>query len=159
VKIAADLDQTEILSPGNRPQMIQTSSIELSSEGHCDIHDITSNLQRAIRESGLTRGQVLAFVPGSTAGITTVEFEPGLVRDLKEFFERLIPEGEDYHHHQTWGDDNGSSHVRAAMLKPSLTIPFEKGQMLTGTWQQVVFVDFDTRPRDRSIVVQLIGET
>ena len=107
----------------------------------------------------MARGQVLAFVPGSTAGITTVEFEPGLVHDIQEFFERLIPEGPNYHHHDTWGDDNGSSHVRAALLKPSLTIPFENSQLLLGTWQQVVFVDFDTRGRDRSIVVQVIGET
>ncbi len=139
--------------------MIQTTSIELTTEGHCDIHDITPNLQRAVSDSGMAHGQVLAFVPGSTGGITTVEFEPGLVRDLREFFDRLIPEGPDYHHHETWGDDNGSSHIRAALLKPSLTIPFARGQLMLGTWQQVVFVDFDTRPRNRSVVVQVIGET
>lgn len=138
--------------------MIRTTSIELETDGHCDVRDITADLERAVGESGVTRGQVLAFVPGSTAGITTVEFEPGLVRDLREFFDRLIPEGPDYHHHETWGDDNGSSHLRAAMLKPSLTIPFEGGRLLLGTWQQVVFVDFDTRRRNRRVVVQIVGE-
>ncbi|MBI4472708.1 MAG: YjbQ family protein [Acidobacteria bacterium] len=99
-----------------------------------------------------------ALSPGSTAGVTTVEFEPGLVRDLNEFFEKLIPERREYFHHATWGDDNGSSHLRAALLKPSLTIPFKNGQLLTGTWQQVVLIDFDTRPRQRSIVFQFMGE-
>jgi len=92
------------------------------------------------------------------AGVTTVEFEPGLVRDIHEFFERLIPEQRDYFHHATWGDDNGSSHLRAALLKPSLTIPFRDGQFMTGTWQQIVLIDFDTRPRQRSIIFQFIGE-
>lgn len=138
--------------------MIQTTQITLETKGHCDVRDITPALTKAIEDSGMVEGQVLAFVPGSTAGITTVEFEPGLVRDLEEFFETLIPEGPDYHHHATWGDDNGSSHVRAALLKPSLTIPFSNGQLLLGTWQQVVFVDFDTRSRRRSVIVQLLGE-
>jgi secondary thiamine-phosphate synthase enzyme len=90
--------------------------------------------------------------------VTTVEFEPGLVRDLNEFFQKIIPEGPAYHHHNTWGDDNGSSHVRAALLKPSLTIPFRGGELLLGTWQQVVVIDFDTRPRRRKVVLQLTGE-
>ena len=106
----------------------------------------------------MAEGQILVFVPGSTAGVTTVEFEPGLVRDLNEFFEKLIPEGRDYHHHATWGDDNGSSHVRAAIVGPSLMIPFSGGRLLLGTWQQVVLVDFDTRPRQRNVVLQLTGE-
>jgi secondary thiamine-phosphate synthase enzyme len=97
-------------------------------------------------------------VPGSTAGITTVEYEPGLVRDLKEFFETLLPERQDYHHHQTWGDDNGSSHLRAALLGPSLLVPVEDGKLLLGSWQQVVLVDFDTRPRRRRLIVQVSGE-
>ncbi len=139
--------------------MIQTTEIELESEGHCDVHDITAELNAEVAKSGIDEGQALVFVSGSTAGVTTVEFEPGLVRDIKEFFEKLIPEGPDYHHHATWGDDNGSSHVRAAILKPSLTIPFRQGRLLLGTWQQVVLVDFDTRPRRRSVVVQVTGET
>ncbi len=108
--------------------------------------------------SGMREGQALVFVAGSTAGVTTVEFEPGLVRDINEFFERLIPEKRDYFHHATWGDDNGSSHLRAALLKPSLTIPFKDGELMTGTWQQVVLIDFDTRPRQRTTIFQLIGE-
>ena len=138
--------------------MIRTTEISIDTAGHCDVHDITDRLNRAIDESGIDEGQILAFVPGSTAGITTIEFEPGLIRDIQEFFESLLPEGRDYHHHATWGDDNGSSHVRAALVKPSLTIPFVQRRMLLGTWQQVVFVDFDTRSRKRKIVVQIIGE-
>ena len=114
--------------------MIKTSEIHLETKGHCDVRDITSELAKMIENSGMVEGQVLAFVPGSTAGITTVEFEPGLVQDLGEFFQALIPEGPDYHHHATWGDDNGSSHLRAALLKPSLTIPFSRGRLLLGTW-------------------------
>ena len=137
---------------------IEKQEIHLETQGHCDVRDLTRELEEILGRSGLREGQLLVFVPGSTAGVTTVEFEPGLVRDLAEFFERLIPEGADYHHHATWGDDNGSSHVRAALLKPSLTIPFSQGRLLLGTWQQVVFVDFDTRGRRRNIVVQLTGE-
>jgi secondary thiamine-phosphate synthase enzyme len=138
--------------------MIRTTEHIVQTKGHCDIHDLTPALQRALNASGLVEGQALVFVVGSTAGVTTVEFEPGLVRDIHEFFEALIPEQRDYHHHATWGDDNGSSHLRAALLKPSLTIPFKNGQLLTGTWQQVVLIDFDTRPRQRSMVFQFAGE-
>ena len=138
--------------------MIRTREILLETEGHCDVHDITGRLQVEVQASDLRSGQLLVFVPGSTAGVTTVEFEPGLVRDIQEFFQKLIPEGPDYHHHATWGDDNGSSHVRAALLGSSLTIPFHEGHLLIGTWQQVVVVDFDTRPRKRRVVVHLMGE-
>ena len=138
--------------------MIKTVEHVVQTKGHCDIQDLTSSPQRALTASGLKEGQALVFVTGSTAGVTTVEFEPGLVRDINEFFERLIPEKRDYFHHQTWGDDNGSSHLRAALLKPSLTIPFKNGQLLTGTWQQVVLIDFDPRPRQRSTVFQFTGE-
>ncbi len=138
--------------------MILTREITIETEGHCDIHDVTRAVGAEVDQSGLSEGQVLVFVSGSTAAVTTVEFEPGLVRDIQEFFEALIPEGRAYHHHLTWGDDNGSSHVRAAVLKPSLTIPFRQGRLLLGTWQQIVVVDFDTRPRSRSIVVQMTGE-
>jgi secondary thiamine-phosphate synthase enzyme len=138
--------------------MIRTTEFRLETKGHTDVRDITAELESAVRETGLAQGQVLAFVPGSTAGITTVEFEPGLVRDLEEFFETLLPEGRDYHHHETWGDDNGSSHVRAALVGPSILIPFNDRRLLLGTWQQVVFVDFDTRPRRRRVIVQVAGE-
>ena len=120
--------------------------------------DVTTALRDALVKSGLHEGQATVFVTGSTAGVTTVEFEPGLVKDLNEFFQRIIPEGPDYHHHDTWGDDNGSSHIRAALLKPSLTVPFAAGQLLLGTWQQVVVIDFDTRARRRSVVFQFMGE-
>src|ERR1051326_8668384 len=113
--------------------MTQTTEHVLQTNGHCDIHDLTPALRRALAACGMKEGQVLVFVAGSTAGITTIEFEPGLVRDINDFFERLIPEGRDYCHHATWGDDNGSSHLRAALLKPSLTVPFKGGQLMTGT--------------------------
>jgi secondary thiamine-phosphate synthase enzyme len=138
--------------------VIKTSEHFIRTRGHCDIHDLTSKLQLALTASGVKEGQALVFVAGSTAGVTTVEFEPGLVRDIHEFFERLIPEDQDYFHHATWADDNGSSHLRAALLKPSLSIPFKDGKLLNGTWQQVVLIDFDTRPRDRSVVFQFCGE-
>jgi len=138
--------------------MIKTVEHAVQTKGHCDIHDLTPVLRRALADTGFAEGQALVFVVGSTAGITTVEFEPGLVRDLNEFFEKLIPEDRDYFHHATWGDDNGSNHLRAALLKPSLTIPFKNRQLLAGTWQQVVLIDFDTRPRQRSIVFQFTGE-
>jgi len=138
--------------------VIHTTEVELQTRGHCDVKDVTPTLQEAVTKSGLDEGQASVFVSGSTAGVTTVEFEPGLVKDLNEFFQRLIPEGPDYHHHATWGDDNGSSHLRAALLKPSLTIPFRGGRLLLGTWQQVVVIDFDTRSRSRKVVFQLLGE-
>jgi secondary thiamine-phosphate synthase enzyme len=138
--------------------MIRTIQFALQTRGHCDVKDVTSTVSEALTSSGLQEGHATVFVAGSTAGVTTVEFEPGLVKDLNEFFQKIIPEGPDYHHHDTWGDDNGSSHVRAALLKPSLTIPFVKGKLLLGTWQQVVVIDFDTRPRNRDVIVQLAGE-
>lgn len=138
--------------------MIKTSEHVVHTKGHCDIHNLTPALRRELAASGLKEGQALVWVAGSTAGVTTVEFEPGLVRDINELFERLIPGKRDYFHHQAWGDDNGSSHLRAALLKPSLTVPFKNGQLLTGTWQQVVLIDFDTRPRQRSTIFQFAGE-
>jgi secondary thiamine-phosphate synthase enzyme len=138
--------------------MIRTIDIELHTRGHCDVKDVTRAVQDALAKSAMREGQATVFVAGSTAGVTTVEFEPGLVKDLAEFFQKIIPEGPEYHHHKTWGDDNGSSHVRAALLKPSLTIPFTAGQLLLGTWQQIVVVDFDTRARSRRVIVQFIGE-
>jgi secondary thiamine-phosphate synthase enzyme len=137
---------------------IQTTQVELETRGHCDVKDVTPALRDALSKSRLKEGQATVFVAGSTAGVTTVEFEPGLVKDLAEFFQKIIPEGPAYHHHDTWGDDNGSSHVRAALLKPSLTIPFADSQLLLGTWQQVVVIDFDTRARRRTVVFQIVGE-
>src|SRR5262245_11917453 len=137
--------------------MIKTAEHMVQTKGHCDIQGLTVKVQDTVTTNGFREGQALVFVAGSTAGITTIEFEPGLVRDIHEFFERLIPEESDYFHHATWGDDNGSSHLRSALLKPSLTIPFKDGKLLNATWQQVVLIDFDTRPRDRSSVFQFDG--
>ncbi len=131
--------------------MVSTHTFRVETRGRTDIVDITARVAEAVRGTGTA----VVFVGGSTAGITTVEFEPGLVRDLKEAWERVAPEGKDYHHHATWGDDNGSAHVRAALLGPSLSVPFVEGRLLLGTWQQIVLVDFDTRARSREIVVQV----
>lgn len=125
------------------------------TKGHTDILDVTGQVAKIV--AGRGDGVAVVFVSGSTAGLTTVEFEPGLVRDLKEAWETIAPERAEYHHHATWGDDNGSAHVRAAMLGPSLTVPFERGLLLLGTWQQIVLIDFDTRPRTREISVQVIS--
>ncbi len=130
----------------------------LNSSGHGHIHDITSNVAEAVRASELSQGVATVFVTGSTAGLTTIEYEPGLVHDLSAAFERLYPQAMEYRHHETWGDDNGHSHIRASMLGPSLAVPFVDAELTLGTWQQIVLVDFDTRPRSREFVIQMIGE-
>ena len=137
---------------------VKTETFSIQTQGHNDILDVTSEVQAAVKRSDFQAGTANVFVPGSTAGLTTVEFEPGLVKDLEEAFEKIAPAGKDYHHHATWGDDNGNSHVRASLLGPGITVPFTAGRLILGTWQQVILVDFDTRPRKREIVVQLIGE-
>jgi secondary thiamine-phosphate synthase enzyme len=136
---------------------IVTERIEVSSRGGSDVVDVTEPVAGAVRERALVEGQVLVFVPGSTAALTTVEHEPGLVRDLPVAFERIAPTGARYHHDETWHDGNGHSHVRASLVGPSLTVPVQDGRMLLGTWQQIVLLDFDNRPRHRSLVVQLTG--
>ena len=133
-----------------------TDYISVSSKGNRDMIDITPGIRNAITKAGVRSGIVTVFVPGSTAAITTIEFEPGLTRDMDEFLEKLIPYKYDYSHHQTWHDDNGSSHLQAAMLGPSVTIPVVNGALTLGTWQQVVLIDCDTRPRSRKIVVQML---
>ena len=136
-----------------------TKSIEINTNGFTDIIDITPELQKILKEANYQEGQMLVFVPGSTAALTTVEFEPGLQKDLKEFFEGWIPMNCRYHHNETWHDGNGYAHVRSSMLKPFLTIPFHKARLLLGTWQQVILIDFDNRKRNRNLVVQLAGKT
>jgi len=111
-----------------------------------------------VKESGIRNGTATVFVPGSTASVTTIEYEPNLIKDVKKALDRLAPYGKDYEHHKTWGDDNGASHVRAALMGPGITVPFEKGKLLLGTWQQIVLVDFDTGPRKREMVLQINGE-
>lgn len=129
----------------------------MKTDGQGDAHDITDRVQTAIAGCGRRAGIVTVFVVGSTAGITTIEFEAGAVSDLNRLFERLAPRAADYKHHLRWGDDNGSSHVRAALLGPSITIPFNDGALELGTWQQIMLLEFDTRPREREVVVQIIG--
>jgi secondary thiamine-phosphate synthase enzyme len=138
--------------------MVSTHKREISTKGQGDAHDITEPVASAIAESGLRAGVATVFVVGSTAGVTTIEFEPGAISDLNGLFERLAPRGAQYRHHLRWGDDNGSSHVRAALLGPSLTIPFTDGQLALGTWQQIMLLEFDTRARKREIMIQLVGE-
>jgi secondary thiamine-phosphate synthase enzyme len=137
---------------------ILTDFIELPSKGGSDIVDLTGRIQECLGKSGFSEGQALVFAPGATAGITTMEYEPGLKKDIPEALDRIAPSDADYHHDDTWHDGNGHSHVRASLLGPSLNVPFKDGQLLLGTWQQIVLIDCDNRPRTRRIVVQLTGE-
>jgi secondary thiamine-phosphate synthase enzyme len=138
---------------------IRSKTLTQKTSGFCDIIDITAKIQEQIVEEKIQRGLATIFVSGSTAALTTIEYESGLLRDLKEFVEKLIPSDRKYHHDDRWGDDNGFSHLRASLFGPSVAIPIENGRPLLGTWQQVVLLDFDNRPRTREIVVQLIGES
>jgi secondary thiamine-phosphate synthase enzyme len=140
------------------PVAIRTLRHELATKGQNDAHDLTNVVSGAVGKAGLADGLVTVFVVGSTAGVTTIEFEPGAIADLNHVFEMLAPRAGEYRHHLRWGDDNGSSHVRAAMLGPSLSIPFASGKLTLGTWQQIMLLEFDTRPRKREIVIQIVGE-
>ncbi len=135
-----------------------TDSFEISTRGHTHILDITEQVSGILRRAGLSEGQLTVFVAGSTAGITSIEYEPGLLKDLPEAFEKFAPTGVTYHHDATWGDGNGYAHVRAAMLGPAFTAPFQGGKLILGTWQQIVLIDFDNRSRNRRIVVQMLGK-
>jgi len=138
---------------------IFTAKLTQKTQGFCDIVDITAKVQDLVKKEKIQRGQATLFVSGSTAALTTIENESGLVQDLKEFVEKLIPSDRRYHHDARWGDDNGFSHLRASLFGPSLAVPIENGRPLLGTWQQVVLLDFDNRPRTREVIVQLIGES
>ena len=138
--------------------MHYSDSIDLKSRGFSDVIDITGRVEKVVSSSGIKGGLVCLFVPGSTASITTIEFESGVVGDLKEALERLVPSDIEYAHDARWGDGNGFSHVRAALMKPGLTVPVVDGQLTLGTWQQIVFIDFDNKGRRRSIVVQIVGD-
>jgi len=138
---------------------IRSNKIVEHTTGFCDIIDITPKLRDEIQKENIRKGLLTIFVSGSTAAVATIEHEPGLIQDLKEFVERLIPSDHRYHHDDRWGDDNGFSHLRAALFGQSVAIPIENGQLCLGTWQQVVLLDFDNRPRTREIIVQLIGES
>ena len=135
-----------------------TEKIKLNSNGDTDIIDITSEVSSALKGTGLKNGLVTVFVSGSTGGLTTVEYEPGLVADLKKFFEKIAPKSGKYEHNLRWHDGNGYAHVRASFLGPSISVPFVKGGLRLGTWQQIIFIDFDNRPRTRELIVQILGE-
>jgi secondary thiamine-phosphate synthase enzyme len=137
---------------------IVTDSITLSTRGDADIIDLTPQVAALVRRHEFKHGQALVFVSGSTAGVTTIEYEPGLLKDIPAAFEKIAPRGTRYHHEDTWHDGNGHSHVRAALLGCSLAVPFKEGHLLLGTWQQIVLIDFDNRPRKREVVVQMTGE-
>jgi len=147
-------------SAKERPsKMVKTETIEVQTAGNTDICDITGQVSQAVAASGVKEGTVTLFNVGSTAGITTTEYEPGLANyDIKAAFERIAPENARYEHEKTWHDDNGHSHVRAALLGPSLSVPVVDGRLTLGTWQQIILVDFDTRPRKRTVICQIIGE-
>ncbi len=136
---------------------IVTNYVILSSKGENDIIDITNNVEKILLESQLKNGIITLFVVGSTAAITTIEYEPGLQQDFPNMLEKIAPKGIKYQHDNTWHDGNGHSHLKASLIGPSLTIPFINGQTSLGTWQQIVFVEMDTRSRERKIVVQIIG--
>jgi secondary thiamine-phosphate synthase enzyme len=138
--------------------MVSTDTISLSTKGFTDILDITDKVAASVAKTDIQNGIVNVFCSGSTGSITTVEYESGVINDLKKAIEKIVPSNIPYEHDRRWGDGNGFSHVRAALIKPSLTVPVIKGRLSLGTWQQIVFMDFDNRGRDRKIVVQIIGE-
>lgn len=137
--------------------IVKTTEREINTRGPGDTHDLTSEVRKIVVEAGVTDGVATIFVVGSTAGVTTLEYETGVIADLDATFERLAPRQADYQHHLRWHDDNGSSHVRAALLGPSVTVPIRRGELTLGQWQQIVLIEFDTRPRTRRYVVQLLG--
>ena len=138
--------------------MVVTRRIGLKTQGDCHILDITGQVAQEVADSGLKDGTVTVFVPGSTGGVTTVEYESGLLSDIQDLFDRLAPSNIHYQHNLRWGDGNGHAHVRASLLGASLTVPFVDKRLALGTWQQIVFIDFDNRPRSRELVLQLMGE-
>jgi secondary thiamine-phosphate synthase enzyme len=138
--------------------MVATSTFSVSTRGWSDVLDVTGRIEESVQESGVTNGIVTIFVPGSTAGITTIEYESGAVEDLKRAIERLVPQNLHYDHDAHWGDGNGFAHVRAALLGPSLSVPLVGGQLAIGTWQQIILIDFDNRARRREIRVQVVGD-
>jgi secondary thiamine-phosphate synthase enzyme len=138
--------------------LVKTIEFSVKSTGNGQAHDVTEQVAQAVEQSEFSAGIVTVFVPGSTAAITTIEFEPGAVKDLADAIERVAPKGLDYAHNAAWGDGNGHSHVRAAMIGPSLAVPFAAGLPILGTWQQVVLLDFDNRARERRLVCQVMGE-
>jgi secondary thiamine-phosphate synthase enzyme len=140
-----------------RVDMVYSETISLNTKGFADIIDITPKVSSIVEQSAIHDGLVTVFCPGSTAAVTTIEYESGVIRDLQKAIERLIPSDIPYDHDRRWGDGNGFSHVRAAFMKPSLTLPLIQGRLTLGTWQQIVFIDLDNRERQRKLVVQIVG--
>ena len=138
--------------------MVITKQISLQTKGQCDIVDITSQVARQVAEADVNSGMVTVFVSGSTTGVSTIEFESGVLSDFKGMWERSVPQNIPYDHDRRWGDGNGYSHVRASLLGASLVVPFNDKRLMLGTWQQIVLVDFDNRPRSRQIILQVMGE-
>ncbi len=136
---------------------IITKEIIKKTNGNCDIVNLTEELNELLQETGLQEGNCTGFSVGSTSAITTMEYEPGLIKDMPKFLDEIIPQFKKYHHNETWGDGNGHSHLRSSLYKSSLTVPFSKGEFFLGTWQQVVFLDFDNKKRTRRIIFQFIG--
>lgn len=159
---ARKIDRGLEVAGGRRGQseimQVIAKQLQLKTKGPGDLIDITGQAQDALRETGLKEGTLTLFVVGSTAALTTFEYEPGLISDIRQLFEKIIPANKSYAHDETWGDANGSSHLRAALQGPSLVVPFNSGKLTLGTWQQIVLAEFDTRPRSRRIVLQFMGE-
>ena len=137
---------------------IETKKITETTAGSCDIVDLTAKLKECVQRTNFRAGTATLFVSGSTAALTTIEHEAGLIQDIKELVEKLVPSSRRYHHDDRWGDDNGFAHLRASLFGPSLAIPIVNGAPVLGTWQQVILIDFDNRPREREIIVQLMGD-
>ena len=139
---------------------LETHSIEFSTQGNTQLVDITDKVQKVLSQSGLSEGNITLFAIGSTTGLSTVEYEPGLVHhDVAEMYQKIAPYGVDYRHNQTWGDDNGAAHLRSTLTGSSLVIPFIHNELVLGTWQQIIFIDFDTRARSRKVIVQVLGKS
>ena len=138
--------------------MVVTKKVGIRTKGQCDLIDITPQVQREVSQSGIDSGTVTVFISGSTAGVTTIEYESGVLGDLQTMWDRIIPSNIPYQHDNRWGDGNGYAHVRASLLGPSLVVPFSARHLQLGTWQQIIVADFDNRPRSREIVLQIMGE-
>ena len=137
---------------------VKTLSFNLEARGYTDVIDITRRVEEGVKKSGISSGTVTVFIPGSTAAVTTIEYESGAIADFKKVIERIAPQDIHYDHDARWGDGNGFSHIRASLLGPSLSVPFSSSKLLLGTWQQIVFVDFDNRPRRREVILQIVGD-
>jgi secondary thiamine-phosphate synthase enzyme len=137
---------------------VRSLSLKLKTRGNADIHDLSEAVAKAVRDSGLQAGTVTIFCPSSTSALTTIEYEDGALEDLRRALDQIAPPDREYKHNLRWGDGNGHAHLRAALLGPSLSVPFVNGQLTLGTWQQIIYIDFDNRPRNRELVVQVVGE-